>query len=54
MKNQNNKNILILGGCGFIGTNLTLKLIDQNVNIYLYDIDNSKIIKQLKNGKKVK
>jgi len=32
-----NKSVLILGGCGFIGLNLILDLIKDDIDIYLYD-----------------
>jgi len=31
------KNILVTGGCGFIGTNLILNLIDKNYNVVNLD-----------------
>lgn len=34
---MNEKNIFITGGCGFIGSNLTKKLIKQGSNIIIYD-----------------
>lgn len=54
MKNLGLRNILILGGCGFIGTNLILNLIAKDINIHVYDVNDSKIIKQLKDEGKIK
>ncbi len=54
MKSLDLKNILILGGSGFIGTNLILDLIDKDINIHVYDINSSKIITQLKEENKIK
>ena len=33
------KNILITGGCGFIASNLINHLLEQNENIFIYNID---------------
>jgi len=54
LKNLGLRNILILGGCGFIGTNLILNLIAKDINIHVYDVNDSKIIKQLKDEGKIK
>ena len=32
-----NKNILLVGGCGFIGHNLALKLVEKNYNVSIVD-----------------
>ena len=32
------KNILVIGGSGFIGRNIIDKLISYNLNVYVYDI----------------
>lgn len=50
-------NILITGGLGFIGTNLSIKLLEDNHNIYIIDdlssgqLDNLNIIQQYGNVK---
>jgi len=54
LKNGALRNILVLGGCGFIGTNLILNLIGRDVNIYVYDIKDSKTINRLNAEKKIK
>ena len=54
MEKFNIKNILIFGGSGFIGTNLVLDLIDKGLNLYVYDLNASKILKKLHENNKIK
>src|SRR5690606_21917667 len=55
-KYNNMKNVLITGGAGFIGSNLSLKLIDKGYNVTVMDNlseqihgDNSELYKTIKN-----
>ena len=34
---KNSANILITGGCGFIGSNFVKKILNKNYNIYIID-----------------
>ena len=52
MNIRNKKNILITGGCGYIGTKLTEKLLDLNFNVTI--IDTNWFGTSLKNKKNLK
>lgn len=40
--NLNNKNIVITGGSGFLGTQITEALLEEKANVYIIDIKKPK------------
>ena len=42
--NLNNKNIIITGGNGFLGSQITYALLNENANVYIIDIKKPKKI----------
>ena len=40
--NLNNKNIVITGGSGFLGTQITEALLNEKANVYIIDIKKPK------------
>ena len=40
--NLNNKNILITGGSGFLGTQITEALLNEKANVYIIDLKKPK------------
>ena len=40
--NLKNKNIILTGGCGFLGNQITDALLGEKANVYIIDIKNTK------------